>query len=109
MELPQVFNWDMSESTCALCNNICHDIFYCLLCPWKGCLNCKDGGVTKHYLNRHGESCAVMRLNDASAYFIGRTELKKAGCMYLNEWGEDFSLKKDWSTFMFQPEVMRNL
>jgi hypothetical protein len=89
----------MGKNICDLCKSTCYDIFFCLLCPWKGCLNCKPGGVNRHFPAVHGETCAFMRLNDTVVYIIGTKLIKKIGCLYLNEWAEEFKLKNDWSSF----------
>ena len=62
----------MSEGTCDSCGVVCQDLFICLLCKWKGCLNnCKKNGIKGHNKKIHGESGAFLRLKDASSYMIG--------------------------------------
>ena len=79
----------------------------CLLCDWKGCLNsCKRGGIKKHNKNIHGENGAFLRLKDATVYLMSPGEIKRAGCLYVNEWGEDFKIKDDWSKYYLQTSVI---
>ena len=105
-EMPNNFYWNMGENTCDLCKNTSHDIFICLLCPWKGCLNCKSGGVNRHFPAVHGETSAFMRLNEGTIYQIGTKLIKKIGCLYVNEWGEELKLKNDWNSYILQEDVL---
>lgn len=78
----------MSENKCDYCDKICSDLFICLLCKWKGCLNsCEKGGIKRHNKANHGENGVFLRLKDATAYLMSPGEIRKAGCLYLNEWG----------------------
>ena len=84
-------------------------MFICLLCHWKGCLNCKPGGVNKHFPLAHGETSAFMRVNDGVAYIIGTKMIKKVGCLYMNEWGEPLRLKHEWNSYCLQPDVLQKI
>jgi hypothetical protein len=33
-------------------------------------------------------------------------EIKIAGCLYVNEWGEDFKITDDWSKYYLQTSVI---
>lgn len=55
IELPDKYYWDMSEGNCDSCGQVCQDLFICLLCKWKGCLNgCKKNGIKGHNKKSHG-------------------------------------------------------
>ena len=47
-----------------------------------------------------------MRLNEGFIYQIGNIMVKKIGCLYVNEWGEELRLKNDWDSYMLQEEVL---
>ena len=97
----------MTENVCDSCKKMCDDLFLCLLCRWKGCLNsCRSGGLQGHNKKVHGEGGVFFRLNDANMYLITPGEIKKAGCLYTNEWGEDFDRKKDWGDYYLQSSVI---
>lgn len=38
-------------------------------------------------------------MKDANLYLIIPGEIKKVGCLYMNEWFEDFDRKKDWGDY----------
>ena len=46
-----------------------------------------------------------LRLKDATSYIIGPGELNKVGCMYTNEWGEEFKQDGDWGSFHLEKEI----
>ena len=80
------------------------DLFLCMLCAWQGCLNCPKGGAASHIKANHGEVSAFFRIKDGCVYVVAE-EVKKVGCLYVDEWGEELSLKKDWSNFTMQQDV----
>ena len=53
--MPSYFDWDMSKNYCDLCHETCESVYICLLCNWKGCMDCKSGGVNEHYQSKHGQ------------------------------------------------------
>ena len=96
----------MTDINCDSCGLGCGDMFVCLLCKWKGCLNnCKKQGIKGHNKKNHGESGVFLRLKDANGYMLGPGELSRIGCLYANEWGEDFNQEKDWDSFFLQRDV----
>jgi hypothetical protein len=36
-------------------------------------------------------------------------ELNKIGCLYLNEWGEDFDQTNDWNKYTLQSSVVKRV
>lgn len=81
----------------------------CLLCGWRGCLNCKEGGLSKHTRESHGEVSPVMRVNDSQSYLISHGEIRKVGPLYANYYGDCFSVKNDWSEYFLQHAVLQEL
>ena len=86
--MPSYFDWDMSKNYCDLCHETCESVYICLLCNWKGCMDCNSGGVNEHYHSKHGEECAFLQLNKATVFIVQSKILYKIGCIYFNEWGE---------------------